>query len=93
MCDDNSNEMKRSHGSGDKPEEDPPDVPNKRGRGPSDCLDWSESDSEEEFTPYTQSNPEVHFPPVKKKIFAKKSIARRPLANISRGKKVPAKAG
>ncbi len=51
-------------------------------RGPSDCLEDSD---EEEFTPFTQSNPELVFRPSKKKIFARKSSSKRPLA---RGKKV-----
>ena len=41
----------------------------KRARGPHDCLNW-DSDSEEEFVPYTQSS----SPP--KKVFAKKSTAK-----------------
>ena len=41
----------------------------KRARGPHDCLNW-DSDSEEEFVPFTQSS----SPP--KKIFAKKSTAK-----------------
>ena len=53
-------------------------------RGPSDCLEDSE---EEEFTPFTQSNPELFRHPAKK-VFARKSSAKRPLA---RRKKVARK--
>ena len=55
-------------------EEDPPDTTKKRPRGPSDCLDWS--DSEEEFVPFTQENPEVVTSSAKK-VFAKKSAPKR----------------
>jgi hypothetical protein len=47
--------------------------PSKRPRGPYDCLNW-DSDSEEEFTPFTQPRPYPHptaiCPPT---VFAKKS--------------------
>jgi hypothetical protein len=37
-------------------------IPAKRGRGPSDCLDWDDSD-EGEFTPFTQERPELFWSP------------------------------
>ena len=83
---------KRPHESGEnKVHEDPPDVSKKRPRGPEDCLDYDESD-EEEFTPYTQENPEVVFVPPKKKIvFAKKSAPKRSGGKKPRAKKAVVK--
>jgi hypothetical protein len=60
----------------------PPDIPpdaahdsgKKRGRGPEDCLDWSESE-EEEFTPFTQT-PEPSSNDKPKLVFAKKSVVK-----------------
>lgn len=75
-----SSGAKRSNEEKEKKEEEPPDVAKKRPRGPSDCLNWSDSE-EDEFVPYTQSNPEVVYTPPKKKVFAKKSVVKR-----SRGK-------
>ena len=71
MSDDRENEQKRPHVSGERVDDEPPDVAKKRPRGPSDCLNWSDSE-EEEFVPFTQSNPEPVIEPVKK-VFAKKS--------------------
>ncbi len=75
---------------------DPPDDPgekSKRSRGPSDCLDWDEYDDEDqEFTPYTQSNPEVVYPSPKKSPAVKKSPGKKlkcknaHMKSISKGK-------
>ena len=54
----------------DPNEDDDQEADPKRARGPSDCLNW-DSESEEEFTPFTQSS----SPP--KKVFAKKSAPKR----------------
>ena len=65
--------------------EEPPDVAKKRSRGPHDCLNYDESD-EEEFTLFTQSNPEVVFEepdPKPKLVFAKKSSAKKSSAKKS----------
>lgn len=59
-----------------KAQEDPPDVAKKRPRGPSDCLSWSDSEDEADFTPYTQPNPEVVFVSPEK-VFAKKSAPKK----------------
>ena len=70
-----------------KVQEDPPDVAKKRPRGPSDCLSWSDSEDEEEFTPFTQANPDPKVSP--QKIFAKKSapkMAKNSKAKDSRSK-------
>ena len=75
MSDDRENEQKRAHVSGEKGDDEPPDVAKKRPRGPSDCLNWSDSE-EEEFVPFTQSNPEPVIEPVKK-VFAKKSAPKK----------------
>ena len=83
---------KRPHEAGeDKVDEDPPDVSKKRSRGPDDCLNYEESD-EEEFTPYTQANPEVVYEsPKKKKVFAKKSVPKRSGGKKPRAKKAVVK--
>ena len=62
---------------------EPPDVAKKRPRGPSDCLDYDDSD-EEEFTPFTQSNPEPVFVVSPKKVFAKKSAVARSAKKVSK---------
>ena len=85
-----SSGVKRSHIEKEKNEEEPPDVAKKRPRGPSDCLDYSESE-EDDFVPFTQSNPEVVHTPPKKKVFAKKSVAKRSLGKAVRGKSIGSK--
>jgi hypothetical protein len=81
MCDDQEGERKRPLISDGQHHDDIPNVgesegdgpanPVKRPRGPSDCLDWDESE-EEEFTPFTQERPKVVFEEPKK-VFARKS--------------------
>jgi len=77
-----------SHEGGKPPEPpeppEPPDGSKKRARGPSDCLDWSESD-EEVFTPFTQAFTPTSPPP--KKVFRKKASVKK-----SGGKKAGGKA-
>ena len=85
-----SSGTKRSNEDNERKEDEPPDVAKKRPRGPSDCLDWSESE-EEDFVPYTQSNPEVVHTPPKKKVFAKKSVVKSSLGKAGSGKKGGAK--
>ena len=58
------------------------DKAKKRSRGPDDCLDWS--DSEEEFVPYTQSNPEPAYVAPKK---AKNRSPKNPVASKSSASK------
>jgi hypothetical protein len=48
----------------------------KRCRGPQDCLDWDESDDDEVFTPFTQSNP-VIIESEPEEVFAKKSAPKK----------------
>ena len=50
-----------SEGSRKRPGEPPHEEENKRGRGPKDCLSYSSSDEEEEFTPFTQENPVIEL--------------------------------
>ena len=74
-CSDQNAGTKRSHANENKDQlEESSDSAKKRPRGPYDCLNWDE-DSEDEFVPFTQSNPEVVHTPVKK-VFAKKSSAK-----------------
>jgi len=76
-----------------KPEDEaPPDTAKKRSRGPSDCLNYS--DSEDEFVPFTQENPEVVTSSTKK-VFAKKSAPKRSKSknprkssSVSKGSKI-----
>lgn len=82
MNDDSSNEQKRSHEAG----EGPPEVVPKKGRGPSDCLNWDDESDEEEFVPFTQAREFVSREPTKV-VFAKKSVAKKPLVKNGRGKK------
>ena len=78
--------------------EDPPDQGSKRPRGPADCLDWSDSDDECEFTPFTQENPVRIEPDVTsaksssaKSSSAKTSSAKTSSAKTSSAKKTSAK--
>ena len=89
----NANEgcSKRTLDPGDpKVCDDPPDLPKKRSRGPMDCLNWDDSD-EEEFVPFTQSNPEVVWetPPrlPVEKAASTVSRAKNSAAKNGRGKK------
>jgi hypothetical protein len=67
MSEERTNESSGKRMSEDGAGSDPPDVIPKRSRGPADCLNWDESDKEE-FTPYTQENPQVVFPTPEKKM-------------------------
>ena len=76
---------------------DPPDIPKKRPRGPLDCLNWSDSE-EEEFVPYTQSNPSppacLSSPPrcpTPTKVLTKKSAAKNRSAKNGASKEVASK--
>jgi hypothetical protein len=70
-------EGKRTRDDEEKREEDPPDSVKKKSRGPSDCLNWDDdSDEEMEFVPFTQPRPVPVVEPIKKKVFAKKSVAK-----------------
>ena len=77
----------------------PPDVAKKRSRGPNDCLNYEDDSDEEEFTPYTQSNPDVMFMESESKpklVFAKKSSAKKSSVKSKRkgtGKSSKAKNG
>ncbi len=75
MADDPDQGGKRSLEEDGKHLEDEPDLATKRPRGPSDCLDWE--DSEEEFTPFTQERPVDLF---KEVVIAKKSAPKRSFA-------------
>ena len=77
--------LKRSADQGH--EEEPPDVAKKRSRGPYDCLNWSDSEEDEVFTPFTQENPPLSPP----KVFAKKSVGKRSLVKKSSAKNSSAK--
>ena len=80
MSDTGENGLKRPLEAEAKIEEErPPDIAKKRPRGPSDCLSWSDSD-EEEFTPFTQENPE----PKVVKVFAKKSLPKNAKSGLSK---------
>jgi hypothetical protein len=52
---------------------DPPEESRKRARGPSDCLDWEEEESnddntsDEDFIPFTQTPDDYEMPPPKKR--------------------------
>jgi hypothetical protein len=66
---------KRNHDSDGKSQSEDSTDCAKRPRGPYDCLNWDD-DSDEEFTPFTQSNPEGVPPTPPKKVFAVKSSAK-----------------
>ncbi len=73
LCSSSESRSKRTLDDNDNVQsEEFSDVAKKRPRGPYDCLDWDESDSDE-FTPFTQSySEESRFPPPAT-VFAKKS--------------------
>lgn len=75
MDDDHSIDQKKRQAEDGKHLDDDPDIPNKRSRGPNDCLDWDMSD-EEEFTPFTQGCPDIRWPSQEEKTTSKKSSSK-----------------
>ena len=90
-CSKSSNESNEENGHKSSLDQDhkeePPDRGKKRPRGPYDCLNWSDSDEDEVFTPFTQENPPLSPP----KVFAKKSSAKKGFAKNSSAKNSSAK--